>query len=50
VGAVAGVIQGASQHRERPVPDAASSPVTLRFGVTTSPDSAAWMPALSGSF
>jgi hypothetical protein len=49
-GAVLGVIQGASLHRERPVPATASSRVTLHFGVTSSPDSAAWLPTLSGSF
>lgn len=49
-GAVVGVIEGATLHREPAVPVPASSRVTLRFGVTSSPDSAAWMPAVTGSF
>jgi len=52
-GAVFGVIEGASIHREPAVPTGppvAHSPVTLRFGVTTSPDAAAFMPALGGTF
>ena len=50
VGAAVGIIQGASMHRERPVPPNASEQVTLRFTVTSSPDSAMLMPALNGSF
>jgi hypothetical protein len=50
-GALFGIIQGVSLHRERPAPVAADhSPVSLRFSVTTSPDSAALLPALGGTF
>jgi len=51
-GAVVGVIEGVSLHRERPgaPPPAARSAVTLRFDVTSSPDTAALMPALAGTF
>jgi hypothetical protein len=50
VGAAVGIIQGASMHREHPVPPNASEQVTLRFTVTSSPDTALLMPALQGSF
>jgi hypothetical protein len=50
VGAAVGIIQGASRHRERPVPASPSEQVTLRFTVTSSPDTATLMPAIDGSF
>jgi hypothetical protein len=50
VGAAVGIIQGASMHRERPVPPNANEQVTLRFSVTSSPDSAMLMPAIGGTF
>ena len=50
VGAAVGVIQGASMHRERPVPPHANEQVTLRFTVTSTPDSAMLMPVIHGSF
>jgi hypothetical protein len=48
-GAIVGVIQGQSLEREPALPPT-NAALTLRFGVTSSPDSAALMPALSGSF
>lgn len=50
VGAAVGIIQGASMHRERPVPPSANEQVTLRFTVTSTPDSAMLMPAVHGTF
>lgn len=50
VGAAVGIIEGASLHRERPVPPKANEQVTLRFTVTSSPDSAMLMPAIDGTF
>jgi len=51
-GALVGVIQGQTMRRapEAPVVPAANTGVSLRFGVTTSPDATALMPAVSGSF
>ena len=49
-GAVVGVIEGAQRQREPAEPRVARSGVTLHFGVTSSPDTAALMPAVAGTF
>ncbi|HEU4581360.1 MAG TPA: hypothetical protein VFS67_24050 [Polyangiaceae bacterium] len=48
VGAAVGIIEGASRHEERP--PRAREQMTLRFTVTSSPDTAMWMPAIDGTF
>jgi hypothetical protein len=49
-GAVVGVIEGAHLQRQPAEPRSARAPVTFHFDVTSSPDTAALMPAVAGTF